>query len=70
MMMDSPVMRVVFVTGVWRMSMHRPAWLRRRMRIRGWVRVFAVFVRYLQTSFIQSSLLLLTTELDWLLHNL
>jgi lysylphosphatidylglycerol synthetase-like protein (DUF2156 family) len=42
MMMDSPVVRVVIVTGAWRLTMHRPAWLRRRVRIRGWVSVFFV----------------------------
>jgi hypothetical protein len=38
--MDPPVVRVVLVTGAWRLSMHRPTWIRRRASITAWVRLF------------------------------
>jgi hypothetical protein len=36
------VVRVVIVNDGWRLSVHRLAWLRRRVLIRGWVLVFFV----------------------------
>jgi HSP90 family molecular chaperone len=54
------VVRVVIVTGAWRLSMHRPAWLRPRVRVRGWVRVFdvrlSVSTEYLTVSKIMKNI--------------